>query len=157
LEYKTVDVTSKFPEGRIYGMSYYRVTVKPNESADAWRTFLARGIIAIGYGDNDPVVLRFRQISPGDYVFAHVPESHGGGPCLIRAVGLVIGGYQEVRRNMIPAEDNWNGNGDVRRQIPVQWLHVQDHSMSGSRMYWRGTVYKLSSEEQQLLRELFGL
>ena len=136
-------------------MSYWRVTVKPREDTAAWETFLAQGIIGIGYAKDAPEVRRFMQIRPGDYVIAHVPESHGGGRCLVRAVGLVTGEYQVVMRHELPPGDSWDGN--VRRQVPVQWLRVQDHCMRGAFGYWRGVVHMLGPECERIVRQLFQL
>jgi hypothetical protein len=104
-------------------MTMWKVTVAPDENLDAWQTYVQQGIIAIGWPerryDSESQVVRFRQISRGDWVVAHVPPSHGGAPATAKGIGQVIGDYYEVKRSELPAGDGWSGA--FRRQYRVRW------------------------------------
>ncbi len=137
----------------------FRITIAPDEDKNAWTTCREQGIICIGWpsrdGDYEPPVMRFHQIQPGDLVVAHVPESHGGGPCTAMGIGRVTGAYTEIQRQDLPPGDTWTGA--FRRQYPVEWISLQRQPLRNVAASFRGTVKELTPGEEAAVRQLYGI
>ncbi len=139
-------------------MTMWRVTVAPIENLNAWKSFVNQGIIGIGWPsrefETDQSVVQFKQIQIGDWIVAHVPASHGGGPTIALGIGRVVGPYQEINQSDLHPADNWSGR--FRRQYPVKW-RLAEHLLRGILKVWLPTVRKLSPEQEEQVLELFDV
>lgn len=141
-------------------MTMWKVTVKPDEDVHAWNSFVQQRIVGIGWPDSKydsqkPVVM-FQTIQVGDWVVAHVPPSHGGANALAKAVGKVMGEYEQFPRSEMPNSDGWTGA--FRRQFPIRWT-IWDVSLRGilNSYEFRNTVVKLSPIQERTILDLYGL
>lgn len=135
----------------------YRVSIKPGEDENAWQMCKEQGVICIGWPHDDKAsqVRRFQDIREGDWVVAHVPESHGGGPGMMCGIGVVTKACYEVRQEDLPSGDMWSGA--IRRQCDVDWKNLGKHDLRRQINYWRGTVHQLKPEHVAVVRRVYGL
>lgn len=138
-------------------MATWLVTIKPKHAPEAWPLCTSQGVVLIGWGerrlDDDPVVRRFRQIELGDWIVAHVPESHGGGAATALGIGRVIGPYQEVPRLNPPAG---RPPGLFWRQYAVEWT-LGRFDLNLVKVGMRHSVLRLKSAAEGLILRGYGL
>ena len=138
-------------------MTMWKVTVCPDENANAWQSFLDEGIIAIGYpgSEEKQVVKKFSSIQEGDLVVAHLSSKRNHVTKTAAGVGRVMGEYRVVKD--LPA-NVWSDG--PRRQLDVQWLATRDIKLEivlGCRSVYGPTVVKLSDELAAQVLAAYGL